>query len=211
MNPFNSPEFDAKLLVRAASLLSAEVSRLQLGRPLAAFGEPSTPGPLSALEGLYPAGAGRAGSPDLFKALLASPKVEDLRRQATDLLESLMAAVGQNNSGVQSTAERVPLVSCAAPVRAGASASASLRVTNEEATPCDVSFYSSNFVSDSGYEMPSLLISVVPRRASILPGAEVTFEIKIAVPAQATSGQYSGLVQAAGSKYVKAVVMFDVL
>jgi uncharacterized membrane protein len=40
---------------------------------------------------------------------------------------------------------------------------------------------------------------------------EATFQIRIAVSQQALPGIYSGLIQAAGSKYVKAVLSLEVL
>jgi len=98
-----------------------------------------------------------------------------------------------------------------APVPAGSVGKVALCVSNEETSPIDVSLYASNFVAESGYEMPSLLVSVSPRKLRVAPGAEVTFEIQLSVPAQAPPGLYSGLVQATGCKYVKAVVMFEVL
>jgi hypothetical protein len=47
--------------------------------------------------------------------------------------------------------------------------------------------------------------------ATIPASGEVTFEIRIAVPQQAPAGAYSGLIQATGSRYVKAVLSVDVL
>ena len=48
-------------------------------------------------------------------------------------------------------------------------------VRNEEASPAEVSLYASNFVAESGYEMPSLLASFAPRRVVLAPGAEASF------------------------------------
>jgi len=108
-------------------------------------------------------------------------------------------------------AERVPLIRAAGPARAGGVASATLQITNEDGVPARVTLYSTNFVADSGYELPSLLFSATPRVATIAPGGAATFEVILKVPAQAPPGAYSGLIQAAGSKYVKAVLMLDVL
>ncbi|MGH7434866.1 MAG: hypothetical protein ACRENE_04260 [Polyangiaceae bacterium] len=85
-----------------------------------------------------------------------------------------------------------------------------IRVSNEEAAPVEVTLYSSNFVSDSGCEIPSMRVIASPRTASLPAQGEAAFELKIAVPAQAQPGLYSGLVQAMGARYVKAVVCLEV-
>jgi len=100
---------------------------------------------------------------------------------------------------------------CDAPVQAGAEASATMKVANDENTPSDVTLYCTNFVADSGHEIPSLRVTVSPRRATIPAKGEAGFEIKIAVPQQTRDGTYSGLVQAMGCKYVKAVLSVEVL
>jgi hypothetical protein len=56
-----------------------------------------------------------------------------------------------------------------------------------------------------------LRVTVSPRRATVPPQGEASFSIKIAVPQQTPSGTYSGLIQAMGSKYVKAVLSVEVL
>lgn len=212
LNPFQSPGFAPDLLSRAVSLLSAEVARLQPGslaavRSANSEGAPALEDPTRVLQSSHGAPA-----TDLLATSLSSTQLDELRRAGSQLLEALLTTVAQGKAGTASSYDdRVPLIRAVAPVQAGTSARATLRVTNEEATPSEVAFYASNFVADSGYEMPSLLMSVVPGRTTVAPGAEATFEIKIVVPAQAPAGLYSGLVQATGCKYVKAVVMFEVL
>ena len=105
---------------------------------------------------------------------------------------------------------QVPLISCDALVQGGTEAVAALRIVNEEDVAADISLYTTNFVSDSGYEIASLAARVSPRNAHVAAGGEVTFEVRIAVPSQAPAGMYSGLVQATNSRYVKAVIAFDV-
>jgi hypothetical protein len=106
---------------------------------------------------------------------------------------------------------QVPLLSCAAPVNAGGEASATLNVANEEDIASDVTLYSTNFIADSGHEIPSLRVTIVPRSVTIPAKAQAAFEIKVAVSQQTTAGIYSGLIQAMGSKYVKAVLSVEVL
>jgi hypothetical protein len=155
---------------------------------------------------------GTAPTIESVSAALNSAKPEDLQARGAELLQTLLSVLARgrdDNEG--SRDDRVPLIRAAAPAEAGASACATLQITNEEETPSEVSFYASNFVADSGYELPSLLVSIAPRVAMLAAGAAAMFEIKIVVPAQAPPGLYSGLVQATGCKYVKAVVVFEVL
>ena len=217
LESFHASSFDSDLVRRAASLLTAEVTRLQRSN---AKGAAANHGEIPRqVLGSPPAGA--SNPLDLERAVptaaassltLAPSNVDELRRRASELLETLLGALAQGKGGTEnSNDDRVPLIRAVAPVQAGSSALATIRVTNEEATASLVSFYSSNLVGDSGYEMPSLLVSISPRNASLAPGGAATFEIQVAVPAQAPAGWYSGLVQATGCKYVKAVITFQVL
>ena len=191
------------LLGRAASLLSTEAARWQ--RVGSSALESVTRSPSPALRPDVPLEA--------LAPLLSPEKIDELRRLGSTFLESLLTALGSGKltPRAEDEEQRVPLIRCLAPVNAGETARASLRVANEESTPSEVAFYASNFVADSGYELPSLLVSVTPRLATIAAGAESIFEIEIAVPRQAVRGSYSGVVQATGCKYVKAVVTVDVL
>ena len=149
---------------------------------------------------------------DPTAAALAPTDADELRRRASELLETLLAGQAPRPGGTEnSNNDRVPLIRAAAPVQAGSVALATIRVTNEEARASLVSFYTTNLVADSGYELPALLVSISPRCANVAPGDAATFEIKVAVPMQAPPGLYSGLVQATGCHYVKAVVTFQVL
>jgi hypothetical protein len=51
----------------------------------------------------------------------------------------------------------------------------------------------------------------LPRTATVAAKSEAVFEIKIAVPQQARPGVYSGLIQAMGARYAKAVLSVDVM
>jgi hypothetical protein len=135
-----------------------------------------------------------------------------LRRQAHEFIDTLLVTFRQATSEDGVVAEnKVPLLQCAAPTQPGKTARASLTVQNEEPSPSQITLYCSNFVSDSGHEIPALRVSFAPRVATIAAKAQAVFEIKIAVPAQSPAGTYSGLVQAMGSKYVKAVLSLEVL
>jgi hypothetical protein len=136
-----------------------------------------------------------------------------LRRQATEFVEGLLAAVGSVGSAGSVGPKRIdqaPLLRCIAPVAAGEVARATFRVANDGPEPIDASLYCSNFVADTGYDIPSVRVSVAPRRATIPGRGEVAFEIAIAVPPQTPRGAYSGLLQATGAQYAKAVLTVEV-
>ena len=242
LKSFQPSPLGADLLARAASILGAEVARLQpmsssapraTGQampvldPTAPIAHASNTKGLESqlLSGFSSQPASQVAAPlsflsaepastpmDLLSRVLAGANADELRRRASDFLETLLASLGPGKAPPGSSHDdQVPLLRSAAPVQAGTSGSVTLRITNEESSVSEVSLYASNFVADSGYDISSLLASFTPRRAVITPGTEVTFEIKLAVPAQAPPGLYSGLVQAVGCKYVKAVIMFEVL
>jgi hypothetical protein len=199
------------LLSLATSVLAREASRIAVpssGVPaslpgLAAVSPavPAVPGAETVLPG-QPA----AGTP------FPSPNVDVLRRQAHELIESLLVTFSQTTGEKGAPhQDQVPLLRCAAPVQAGGHGSASMGVANDEDTPSDVSLYCTNFVADSGHEIPSLRVTVSPRRVTIPPRGQAAFAIKIAVSQQTPAGTYSGLIQATGSQYVKAVLLVEVL
>jgi hypothetical protein len=142
----------------------------------------------------------------------ALPNKDQLRHQAHEFIESLLVTFNQaTEEKAAPYADQVPLIRCVAPVGAGENARASLQVANDELEAVEVTLYSTNFVADTGHEIPSLRVTVLPRRATVPARGSVSFEIAIAVPMQAAAGAYSGLVQVMGSKYVKAVLSVEVL
>jgi hypothetical protein len=140
------------------------------------------------------------------------PDMDLLRRQSHEFIESLLVTFSQATGEKAAPYEdQIPLIRCAAPVRAGDDGTATMGVANDDDAPSDVSLYCTNFVADSGNEIPSLRVTVSPRRATIPPKGDATFSIRLAVPQQTPAGTYSGLIQAMGSKYVKAVLSVEVL
>ena len=138
--------------------------------------------------------------------------MDGLRKQAQDFFETLLLTLnGRHGAKSVPVENRVPLLQCEAPVQAGTEARAVLTVSNEETTPSEVTLYCTNFVADSGHDLSALRVTFSPRKVTIPPGGEVTFQIRIAVPPQVAAGIYSGLIQAMGSRYVKAVLSLEVL
>ena len=162
---------------------------------------------------------GGAGQDGHF--LKRSDDADRLRRQVHELIETLLATSSggrnENGNGIDNAhanggaAEQVPFMRISAPVPAGRSGRIEFRVANEEATPSEVTLYATDFISDSGHEIPALRFTVTPRRSSVPPKGEVQCAIELAVPQQTPPGFYSGLIQAMGNRYVKAVLMIEVI
>jgi hypothetical protein len=127
--------------------------------------------------------------------------------------ERLPVATGAPRASAAAAAyePQVPLLRCDAAVAAGAAASATIRVSNDERVPTAVSLYASNFIADNGYEIAALHAGFAPRVLTIEAGSSAEFTVTIAVGMQTPPGLYSGLVQATGCKYVKAVLMLEVI
>lgn len=212
---------------QAIAVLAREVGRLP--EALGASSSPARPVPPAGagdlrqqahqlLAGIFAAfgQTGPASATGVCPVTQASPPLgfdkDALRRQAHEFIDTLLVTFRQATSEDGVVAEnKVPLLQCAAPTQAGDVARATLIVANEEPSPSEVTLYSSNFVADSGYEIPSLRVSASPRVVTIAPRAQASFEIRVAIPPQTPAGTYSGLVQAMGSKYVKAVLSVRVL
>lgn len=141
----------------------------------------------------------------------AGSQGDGLQRQAHEFIETLLATFGGGATEKPGGAtDQVPLLRSPAPVRAGNATRVEFTVTSAEDTPSEVTLYCTDFVSDSGHEIPAMRVTVLPRRATIPAKGEATFEIEVAVPQQTPAGFYSGLIQAMGNRYVKAVLMVEV-
>jgi hypothetical protein len=152
---------------------------------------------------------GGSGQPSRW--LNAGSDGDRLRRQAHDFIETLLAPLsGGPPERTGAANDQVPLLRSAAPVQAGHDVRVGFRVANEEDTPSEVTLYCTDFISDAGHEIPALRVTVLPRRATVPANGDAEFEIKVAVPQQTPPGYYSGLIQAMGNRYVKAVLMVEV-
>jgi hypothetical protein len=152
---------------------------------------------------------GGAGQP--AKWLGAGSDADRFRRQAHELIETLLATFsGGAREKAGAADERIPLLRSPAPVQAGRSTRVGFCTYNEEDTPSQVTLYCTDFISDQGHEIPALRVTVTPRQATIPAKGKADFDIEVAVPQQTPPGYYSGLIQAMGNRYVKAVLMIEV-
>jgi hypothetical protein len=188
---------------QAHELLQGVLSLNNLGRQGSGLGGPGLPG--SRLAG--------KNCPVTHASAPTFPVERDeLRRRAHEFIETLLITFNEATGEKGLPAEnQVPLLDCAAPVQPGGAAKAAVQIANEEGSTTEVTLYSTNFVADQGYEIPSLRVTILPRVISIPAGGKAEFEITIAVPQQTPKGYYSGLIQAMGSKYFKAVLSLEVL
>jgi hypothetical protein len=188
----------ADLLNRASAILAREGARLP-AVPMEAPDSVARAVPGVASQEALPVHRAQGFGPGLDP--------DRLRRVGHEIVESLLATVVPQGP----SDNRVPLLHCVAAVQAGHEGVATLRVNNDEAAPSEVTLYCTNFVADTGCDIPSLRVTFLPRTATVAAKSEAVFEIKIAVPQQARPGVYSGLIQAMGARYAKAVLSVDVM
>ena len=208
VQPVPVPLIGSDIVSRAASILAQEAwpaaaSAIAASLGSQVSGAPSVPLSTAPFTGPSPV----PGALPPLESALEAPDVDRLRRQAHDLIETFLAAFSPRGP---TPYDRVPLLRAAAAVSAGGEARVVVKVANEEETPSSVSLYSTNLVADAGYDIPSVRVTCSPRSTTIAARGEASFEVKIAVPAQAPAGVYSGLVQATGTLYVKAVISVEV-
>jgi hypothetical protein len=127
----------------------------------------------------------------------------------SDLFSYLGAQPAEADSLVRSALD-IPWRQSLAPVLAGGTTSIPLRLENLENHPINVSFYSSDLLSDGGGSIPSFAISFDPTTLDIGACHQAVVTAKVDVPTQAVPGAYSGLVQAVGLSGVKAVITVEI-
>lgn len=156
-----------------------------------------------------PAWAGAPGS-DLLTRARSVLESELARIPLQGLARPWIAVPAEAPAPELPAQAQVPLVHAAAAVRAGATAVATIEVANEESADVKVTLYGTDFIADSGYHLPAHRMTVTPRIATLAGKSSANFEIQVAIPEQTPAGTYSALIQAMGSRYVKAVLSLDV-
>jgi hypothetical protein len=139
--------------------------------------------------------------------------VDELRQRALDLVTALFSSVGspppQPLSPVSALLS-LPWLRAAAPTAAGQSLAIPVAIENTGNQPADVSFFSSDLLSDNGRSIPSHLVSFEPPSVTLGPGQRATVQANVAIPLQSIPGAYSGLVQTQGLSPAKTVITVEV-
>jgi hypothetical protein len=146
-------------------------------------------------------------------AAAPAPSVEELRQRALDLVTALFASVGspppQPLSPVAALLS-LPWLRGLGPIAAGQSLAIPVAIENTGNQPADVSFFSSDLLSDNGRSIPSHLVSFDPPSVTLGPGQRATVQANVAVPLQSIPGASSGLVQTQGLSPAKTVITVEV-
>jgi hypothetical protein len=159
-------------------------------------------------------------TPTMSSAVPASagttPEIGDIHRRAHLLLKELLELLLAPDTGVPPELRASAPIPASAPIlqsvaaKAGESLTVAVPLANDGPDSANLIFYSTDFVSDGGYEIPSLQVTFSPRTMTLASRARSNTDMRIAVPAQSPPGIYSALVQATGLPAPQAVVVLKV-
>jgi hypothetical protein len=131
-----------------------------------------------------------------------------LLEQRPGQFEKLFA---QAPPGMESgTRDTVLVLRAARPVSAGGVANVSLRLANDAADPDDCTLHVTDLIGPSGHRIPAAHVRISPRTLRIQEGSSVDVLIEIRVPSSATSGGYTGLLQADDGEGLRALIQLAV-
>jgi len=179
----------------------------------------------------------RRVQPDV--AALEQASDAQLRSRVYELIGSLLHVIGELNTGptpnprqevnrashVDSTVgfprrlavaqaadgtAQVPLLQADGLVVAGSTARVRLRIANDGDSASLVTLYCSNFIADTGYEIPAVRVTMLPRQLTLAAHGDGEFEVEVAVPQQTPMGSYAGLIRALGNPRFKVVLSLEV-
>ncbi len=165
------------------------------------------------------AGSETGGASDPFALLNGLNDPTDIQKQLSRALAALLGTFLQSVPTVQPTpvATRpslvggtVPLILCDGPAKAGETAKVDVTVAKDGPGEGSVTLYSTDFISDTGFQIPSACATFSPRSVSVDGLGSKKSEMRIAIPAQCGRGAYSALVQAMGVARPCAVVVLQV-
>lgn len=165
------------------------------------------------------AGSATGGASDPFALLNGLKDPADIQKQLSQALAALLSTFLQSVRISQPTpvAPRpslvggtVPLISSDRPAKAGETAKVDVTVAKDGPGEASVTLYSTDFVSDTGFQIPSACATFSPRSVTVNGRASGKSEMRIAIPAQCGRGAYSALVQAMGVGRPCAVVVLQV-
>jgi hypothetical protein len=143
----------------------------------------------------------------------------DIQKQLSQALAALLNAFGQSVPMSQQTptaarpslvGATVPVICSESPTKAGQTARVQVTVGKDVAGQASLTLYSTDFVSDTGFQIPSACATFSPRTITVDGVDSKKSEMRIAIPAQCGRGAYSALVQAMGAGRPCAVVVLQV-
>jgi hypothetical protein len=145
---------------------------------------------------------------ELMGSLLSLIGAQDMH--ATSASRSARRLEEPAVAGSSMSADEFSLLQAHGVVAAGGVARCRLRVANDAAAAASVTLYCSNFIADTGCEIPAVRVSVQPRQLTLQAHGEGEFELEVAVPEQTPRGNYSGLIRAMGNRHFRAVLSVEV-
>lgn len=138
----------------------------------------------------------------------ATPTMELLRRQAGDLVSTMVEVLGRSGgprpeAGGIADGERLlrgdppgALLLSPAVVGPGQAGEIVLTLENEDTSePAMCAFFASDLVANSGSRIPAPQIRASPSPARIPPGGSIDVRVEIRVPSGTPAGNYAGLLQ----------------
>jgi hypothetical protein len=165
------------------------------------------------------AGSAIGGASDSFAILNGLKDPADIQKQLTQALAALLGTFLHSVPISQPTpmvarpslvGATVPLILSESPAKAGDTAKVDVSVAKDGPGEASVTLYSTDFVSDTGFQIPSACATFSPRSVTVDGRESKKSEMRIAIPAQCGAGTYSALVQAIGVGRPCAVVVLQV-
>jgi hypothetical protein len=158
---------------------------------------------------------------------LAGPAaLGDLQSRAGELLAALLEVVARSGqlapleratgasipaaASLANVTSTIPVISPSCAAKAGETIKLTLPFANEGAGLASLTPFTTDFISNSGHEIPSFQVTFSPRVLTLGAGAPGMAEMQVAIPAQSGPGKYSALVQATGLDGPRAVVVLEV-
>jgi hypothetical protein len=148
------------------------------------------------------------------------PGLADLQKRASEVFaaflegfsrpQSLATSNAPTGAAMPEPSTSVPLVAASPAVKAGDAATVAVKLVNDRVAPADLILYSTDFVSDTGAQIPASQVTFAPRTLALAGRAHGQSQMKISIPAQSAAGIYSALVQAVGLRRPSAVVVLQV-
>jgi hypothetical protein len=148
------------------------------------------------------------------------PGLADLQKRASEVFaaflegfsrpESLATSRAPMGAAQAATTTTVPLIEASPAVKVGETATVAVKLVNERIAPTDLILYSTDFVSDTGSQIPASQVTFAPRTLALAGRTHGHAQMKITIPAQSAPGIYSALVQAMGLGRPSAVVVLQV-